>query len=180
MFADPCGMLAASKEAPMPALDAEAFRPQARTPGKDADPGELALFRQNPRDPDTATRFARHVLERDPHNVLARLMLANHVADPAERLKVLKDACDVGWALWERYRKAGGRAAWWEDKDTRPFMTALFAYGTELARAGDREKAALAYQLLLKLDPQDRMGAEATFGELGVIAVPDAVPGRLM
>lgn len=164
----------------MSALDAEAFRPRARPPGKDADPGELALFRQNPRDPDTVIRFARHVLDRDPHNVLARVMLANHEADPAERLRLLKKACDVGWGLWERYRKAGGKAAWWDDKETRPFMTALVAYGVELARNGDTEKAALAYRLLLKLDPRDRMGAEAAFGEVGVIAIPDAVPGRLL
>lgn len=174
------GMLAASKEVPMSDLDAEAFRPRARPPGKDADPGELALFRRNPRDPDTVIRFARHVLDRDPHNVLARLMLASHEANPAERQRVLKEACDVGWGLWERYRKADGRAAWWDDKETRPFMTALVTYGVEFARNGDTEKAALAYRLLLKLDPRDRMGAEAAVGQAGVVVIPDAVPGRLM
>lgn len=46
-------------------------------------------------------------------------------------------------------------------------MTALVVYGVELARKGDTEKAALACRLLPKLDPRDRMGAEAAFGKAG-------------
>lgn len=125
-------------------------------------------------------RFAQHVPERDPQNLLARMMVANHTEDAAERRRILKEACTIGWGLWGDYRLAGGRIAWWDEKDTQPFMMATLAYGTELARAGDRDRAALAYRLLLKLDPQDRMGAEAVFAELGVVSAPVGGPGRTM
>lgn len=86
--------------------------------------------------------------------------------------------CWPPW-LWESYRKAGGRAAWRDAKETRPVMTASVAYGVELARHGDTEKTALTYRLLLEVDPRARMGAEAAFGQTWVIATLDAVLGRL-
>ena len=55
---------------------AEAVRPMVRNADKDADPAGLARFRRNPRHPAAVVRFARHVPERDPQNLLAHMMLA--------------------------------------------------------------------------------------------------------
>lgn len=159
----------------------EAGRPRVRNPFRDADAAELALYRARPEDPAIFARFARHVLERDPESIWARVALADDAGDPDERLRLLTEACELGWAVWRPFYKGGRKVDWWTDEDTRPWMIALMAYGIEMARGGETAKAAATCQVLLKLDPQDRMGAEAAFTRVGVLAAaPPPGPGRMM
>lgn len=152
-------------------------RPKVRNPFRDADASELALYRAAPRNRAVFLRFALHVLERDPESIWARVALADAATGP-ERLGLLKEACEVGWALWSPCLRDREPVDWWGDRDTRPLMIALMSYGLELAGAGEADKATAAFKVQLHLDPTDRMAAEAAFARVGIVAERAGSPWR--
>ena len=105
---------------------------------------------------------ARNILARDPENVEALAVLSEHAECPAEALALLREAVRVGRALWE-----GEDVTWWWNPGTRPYMRAILAYGEALAAAGQTQQAALCFEHLLMLQPDDPLGARESLERLG-------------
>ena len=92
----------------------------------------------------------------------------------------LAQAVSVGRRVWEPWLKGDQTIAWWTDKATRPFMTALAMYGVEMAHNGTTGMATRCLKQLLELDPADNIGAFDLFAEAGLIhpGAEPSTPGR--
>ena len=105
------------------------------------DSDELARFRSRPGDPAAVIRFALHLQGRDPTNVWAPMTLAEYASEPEEHQAMLWQAVRAGKRRWEPESRAR-EVAWWDEKATRPFLAAIYAYGLQSAALGFIDEAA--------------------------------------
>jgi tetratricopeptide (TPR) repeat protein len=99
----------------------------------------------------------------DAKNILAHIHLDRFEYKEAEALYEQAIAGGVG--------EQGGRAkvkgvSYWSELDTRPYMRARQGYGICLAYLGRHKEALDQFSLLLKLDPDDHVGARFLLGDL--------------
>ena len=120
-------------------------------------------------------RRAVEIQGRDPSDVWAPIVLAKHAGSHGERLVLLGSAVQAGLRRWFPERAARA-VAWWDEPETRPFMTAVYLFGHQCAAMGRRDDAAACVKQLLDLDPQDRIGACDLAAAAGLI--PDAAAGK--
>lgn len=118
---------------------------------------ERELFSGARQDAAVRCRFARHLLDRNPDSLTGRIILASHAESAVETEALLRDAVRIGLQLWQRELDGELEVRWFDDPATRPFMAAVSAYGSTLARRGLHGAAAECADFLLVLDPGDRM-----------------------
>lgn len=138
-----------------------------------ADPVELARFRSSAKTPADRVRIGEHMLRRNPDWIRPYLLLAENAPTAFVRGVYLAQAVSVGRRVWGPWLKGTQTIAWWTDKETRPFMTALAIYGEEMVHKGTIPMAKGCLRLLLELDPADRIGAVDLFTEAGLIHPDD-------
>ena len=146
-----------------------------------AAPAELARFRVSAKTPADRVRIGEHMLRRNPDWIRPYLLLAEHAPAPFVRNIYLAQAVSVGRRTWAPWLKGSQGVAWWADKATQPFMTALAMYGVEMARNGTTWMATKCLKQLLELDPADNIGAVDLFAEAGLIhpGADPSPPGRM-
>ena len=132
--------------------------------------------------PADRVRIGEHMLRRNPDWIRPYLLLAENAPTPFVRNVYLAQAVGVGRRLWGPWLKGNQIIAWWTDKATQPFMTALVMYGVEMAHKGTISMAKGCLKLLLELDPADNIGAVDLFAEAGLIhpGAGSPKPGRMM
>lgn len=140
------------------------------------DPAELALFRADPDNPAAYLRFARHTLELDPDCTRARLVEAYTIRDGAARLRYVEETCVRGWRRLSPIPAARRALEWWTDARTRPLLLGFARWATELAQAGNMEKATDILKLAVKLDPWDRAGVTRALKRMGVVGEAPPTP----
>ena len=144
------------------------------------DPEEVAAYMTSGQ-PLVAVRFAHHVRERDPTEIWAPLTLAEHAGSPEERVEMLWEAVRTGTRRWSpEWRQR--QVDWFGEPETRPFLMVLYALAQQSAVMVRAADAAWSVKTLLRLDPQDRMGAEAILADTGIIPEAEAekAAGMLM
>lgn len=121
------------------------------------------------------------MLRRNPCWIRPYLLLAEHAPTPFVRNVYLAQAVSVGRRVGEPWLKGDQKIAWWTDKATQPFMTALAMYGVEMTHKGTTWMATKCLKQLLTLDPADNMGAVDLFAEAGLIhpGAEPSTPGRI-
>jgi hypothetical protein len=145
-------------------------RPTRVNPSRRYDNAEFKAFCRNSDSPGAQLRFARHLLGRDPENIWAMMILARHTETITEYMALLREAVRVGLRLWSP-QLAGRIAApcWGTDRDAAPFLGAVLAYGMALMEEGSRDEAAQCLRFLLRLDPEDHLGAVACMTDVGLV-----------
>ena len=108
------------------------FKPPRERLSNMADPAEVARFKASVKSPADKIRLGEHMLNRNPDRIGPYLLLAEHAPGPMVRNVYLAQAVSVGRRVWEPWLKGDQTIAWWTDKATQPFMTALAMYGVEL------------------------------------------------
>ena len=146
-----------------------------------ADPTEVARFKASAKTPADKVRLGEHMLNRNPDRIGPYLLLAEHAPASMVRNVYLAQAVSVGRRVWAPWLKGDQTIAWWTDKATQPFMTALAMYGVEMAHNGTTWMATKCLKQLLKLDPADNIGAVDLFAEAGLIhpGAEPSTPGRM-
>ena len=146
-----------------------------------AGPAEVARFKASSKTPADKIRLGEHMLRRNPDRIGPYLLLAEHAPAPMVRNVYLARAVSVGHRVWEPWLKGDQTIAWWTDKATQPFMTALAMYGVEMAHNGTTWMATKCLKQLLELDPADNIGAVGLFAEAGLIhpGAEPSPPGRM-
>ena len=141
------------------------------------DDAALARFDRNPESPAARARFARHLVQRDPENVWALMILAGDARSAVERMALLREAVRVGLRGWAPHLSGRLPAPdWGSDPDAAPFMAGVLAYGVCLMKDGHRDEAAECLRFLTRLDPADSIGAVEVMAAVGVVG-PGASPG---
>lgn len=135
-----------------------------------ADPGELRRFRKNPRNLRTQLRFGRHLLDRVPASMVARLLLGHASDDLADRLEYLAEGVEIGMERWSRELRRPRETDWVGQLPHNLFVVLTSAYADQLGASGRHEEAAELLKFLLQLDPDDRIGAVACAQTRGVAA----------
>jgi hypothetical protein len=102
------------------------------------------------------------------HDILSPMSLAECAATPEERRHHLRDAVQAGIHRWAPERRKRP-VAWWDELETRPFLMAVYALGHQSATMGLRNEAVSCVRLLVKLDPNDRMGVEEMAKTVGLM-----------
>ncbi len=140
-------------------------------PAREVDGRELDALCAAPDDREVQAAFARHVLEGDPENAWALMVLAESAQTLVERTVLLREAVRVSARLWAPVLD-GRRAApdWNSDRGARLLLGCIVAYGVVLAEGGHSEEAKQCLRFLLRLDPDDAIGAVAAMAEAGVVA----------
>ena len=156
-------------------------KPTRELLGEMADPSEVARFKASAKTPADRVRIGEHMLRRNPDRIGPYLMLAEDAPTLFVRNVYLAQAVNVGYRVWRPWMKSDETVAWWTDKATQPFMTALRMYGVEMAHKGTTWMATKCLKQLLKLDPADNMGAVGLFAEAGLIhpGTEFSKPGRM-
>ena len=146
-----------------------------------ADPTEVARFKASAKTPADKVRLGEHMLNRNPDRIGPYLLLAEHAPASMVRNVYLAQAVSVGRRVWAPWLKGDQTIAWWTDKATQPFMTALALYGVEMAHKGTTWMATKCLKQLLTLDPADNIGAVDLFAEAGLIhpGAEPSTPGRM-
>ena len=143
-------------------------------PDRPFDDEEIDRLGADPDDGGRQERFARHVLDRDPENIWAIMVLAERAETMVERIVLVREAVRVGLRLWGP--SLAGRAPepdWTDDRVARLFTGAVLAYGVALMEAGHRAEAAGCLAFLLEVDPGDAIGAVEAFSEVGLVVGGD-------
>lgn len=126
--------------------------------------------------PKDQPRQARAVLERDPENIEARIMLAHHAPSPYEALALLRDAVNIGNQLWAPVWNGAIEVPWWEHPPTRPYMTAIFHLGMVTADIGQIGTARRCFRGLISMCPSDPLEAAKELEALAIYADDQAEP----
>jgi hypothetical protein len=103
--------------------------------------------------------LARMVLAYDRENIDAYLVLADAAASTGEALALLREAVRIGKHVWAETLYGKDIIQWWDMTGTRPFMRAIMAYGNALVGASQPDQAALCFETLIKMQPNDSLGA---------------------
>ena len=145
-------------------------------------PREVERFRASAKTPADKIRLGEHMLRRNPDRIGPYLLLAEHAPAPMVRNVYLAQAVSVGRRVWGPWLKGDQTIAWWTDKATQPFMTALAMYGLEMAHNGTTWIATKCLKQLLELDPADNIGAVDLFAEAGLIhpGLEPFTPGKMI
>jgi hypothetical protein len=140
------------------------------SPERRLDEHELEAFDSDPNNRKAQLYFARHLLERDPENIWAMMVVARHSETGVEYLALLREAVRVGLRLWApELTQNAPKRDWGSDRDAAPFLAAVITYGMALMEEGHRDEAAQCLRFLLRLDPEDRIGAVASMEEVGLV-----------
>lgn len=122
-------------------------------------------------------QLARFVLAYDRENIDALVTASKYAGSMSESLAILREALRIGVRLWGGPKSR--KSSWWWDPGTRPFMAAILAYGEALAAADQVEDAARCFEHLLKMQPEDGIGARSALDALKTayptrVGAPDA------
>jgi hypothetical protein len=93
-------------------------------------------------------------------------VLADAAASTGEALALLREAVRIGQHVWSEALSGKERIEWWYMTGTRPFMRAIMAYGNTLATAGQPDQAALCFEALIEMQPNDSLEARDALSQL--------------
>lgn len=130
-------------------------------------------------DPFKMIKAASLVVRRNPDDVEAWLTLAAVVGPPDERDAYYWEAVRAGRNLWQR-KRASGKEAGWDDRETRLFVFALYDHGRAAGLDGRWDIALACVREMLEVDPADHLCAEDLAREAGLISAVDAAAGMAM
>lgn len=132
--------------------------------------------------PETAKAqvdFAHGILELQPHSLPAMDILARHAGSEFEHAAIVREAVRIGQRLWAPHLTGeADEPEWGTNPETRPFLAFVVAYAEILVAEGNQDEASQCLGLLLKLDPNDSIGAINALEKAGL--VQPAVPGMRM
>ena len=140
---------------------------------------ELEALCRAPDQGAAQARFARHLVERDPENVWALMVLAERAETLVERTVLLREAVRVSRRLWGPV--LDGREPipdWSADRGARLLLGAALTYGLVLAEAGHPDEAKTCLAFVLRLDPDDSVGAVEAMTSVGIIARATEIDAR--
>ena len=107
--------------------------------------------------PAKQVKLARAALEVDLDAIDAYNILGLNASTLAEAIALYREATRIGERLFKPALD-DPETAWWGFIGTRPWMRAMHNLGLSLMEAGDQEEAALTFERLLALNPNDNQG----------------------
>lgn len=103
--------------------------------------------------------LARAALRHDPGCIEALVYLADLAESPEAAVGLLRKAVAAGAFLWDPVAALPGGLSWWWTAATRPYMRAISGLGDAYRDAGDTASAMACYERLVRMDPDDHLGA---------------------
>lgn len=109
--------------------------------------------------PASRASFARQAVEQDPNALDAYVALSTVAETSIERLAILREAVRRGDRIWGEAAKRPEADFFWYDHDTRPWMRAMNILALALWESDERPDAVALLDKLLRLQPNDSLGA---------------------
>lgn len=131
-------------------------------PRRGASAQDLVYAAMEESDPERRMDLLNEILELDPKNVEALIMLAEHaesVGFDLGALEIYERAIDVAEEALGPEFFAENEGYFWGLIETRPYMRALQGYAFALESEGQLGMAIELYQTMLRLNPADNQGA---------------------
>ncbi len=125
-------------------------------------------------------QLARKALDLSPDCADAYVLLAEEYTDPAEARPLYAEGVSAAERVLGPAAFAEEAGHFWSDVRTRPYMRARFGLARCLDDLGQRDEAATHYRELLRLNPNDNLGARYVLLNALLLAGLDEEAGTLL